>query len=317
MSREAWHKRSVGQSSSPGKTRNRRWVNSHSEGKWWIRNVRREVGGPQKNSRRSPRRQRREQGFESPRGKSHDVWRDSDTGCGWSSSAWDSQSPKPNICRHFQAGHCTWGSSCYFSHEWPDSNVDLLPQKAGIRFRLDRDAVQVLRGPSWATPVSNTSTGPMRPRIVGSLEDLGRCEDGSWDPQLGLDMWWEGDCWTSTVISTEPDVDIDFSVVRLDQAESHPGLLQAWERVPWQSVGKAFLISIAVSSSRCCVPALVVVVLFNRPHAIDERHTHSALRSAFSKSSSLKNRSKQRGGQIQQKLLSCEDEAKTSGPVQS
>ena len=125
--------------------------------------------------------------------------------------------------------------------------MDLQPVKpAGIRFRLAQDAAQVLLGPPWARPDTRTNTGPMRPRIVGNLEELGFCkEETSWEPQGGLDLWWEGDCWTSTVISTEPDLEIEFCVVRLDQAESHPGLMQAWERTEMHEATRT------VGLSRC------------------------------------------------------------------
>lgn len=241
----------MGPSGSPGKAHR----SLNSEGKWWIRSVRKEVGGPQKSCRRSPRRQRREQGFESPRrGKSYDAWRDSgnswasdhsawDEHCsGWdencsgrdeNSSGWDEncsgwdENCAQHVCRYFPNG--SWDSSCYSSHDWLVD--DRMPSKpSGIRFRLDQDAAQVLCGPSWAWPDTRTGTGPMRPRIVGNLEELGG-GDGDWEPQGGLDLWWEGDCWTSTVISLEPDRDVEFCVVRLDQAESHPGLMQPWERV--------------------------------------------------------------------------------------
>ncbi|CAE7512973.1 unnamed protein product [Symbiodinium natans] len=230
MSREAWHKRSVGPSSSPGKSSKHRSVNS-SEGKWWIKSVRRDGG---RKSKRSPRR-RFEQGPESPRENSYDACRDSDSSWGRSTSVtsgWEEQRPERHICRDFQNGYCEWGGSCYFSHDWTEGHMDLQPVKpAGIRFRLAQDAAQVLLGPPWARPDTRTNTGPMRPRIVGNLEELGFCkEETSWEPQGGLDLWWEGDCWTSTVISTEPDLEIEFCVVRLDQAESHPGLMQAWER---------------------------------------------------------------------------------------
>ncbi|CAE7243535.1 unnamed protein product, partial [Symbiodinium sp. KB8] len=191
MSREAWQKRRVGPSGSPGKAHR----SLNSEGKWWIRSVRKEVGGPQKSCRRSPRRQRREQGFESPRrGKSYDAWRDSgnswasdhsawDEHCsGWdencsgrdeNSSGWDEncsgwdENCAQHVCRYFPNG--SWDSSCYSSHDWLVD--DRMPSKpSGIRFRLDQDAAQVLCGPSWAWPDTRTGTGPMRPRIVGNLE---------------------------------------------------------------------------------------------------------------------------------------------------
>jgi len=48
--------------------------------------------------------------------------------------------------------------------------------------------------PPWrvATELSSEGTGPMRVRIVGDTEDLGLAE-GQWDPNLGIDLCWEGD----------------------------------------------------------------------------------------------------------------------------
>lgn len=155
---------------------------------------------------------------------SRDDWRTSDTQS-WTWHASDTSNGHQNVsrvCEYFQSGQCHWGNSCYFSHDW---SAD-----AGIVFLLAPEASDVLM-PPWrvATELSSEGTGPMRVRIVGDTEDLGLAE-GQWDPNLGIDLCWEGDGWRSMVIPLEPESIFHFCVVRVDQPESHPGLLQGWRR---------------------------------------------------------------------------------------
>eukprot|EP00403_Amphidinium_massartii_P001928 CAMPEP_0178371982 /NCGR_PEP_ID=MMETSP0689_2-20121128/1110_1 /TAXON_ID=160604 /ORGANISM="Amphidinium massartii, Strain CS-259" /LENGTH=468 /DNA_ID=CAMNT_0019991875 /DNA_START=27 /DNA_END=1429 /DNA_ORIENTATION=+ len=47
----------------------------------------------------------------------------------------------------------------------------------------------------------------------------------AWDPQLGLDLFWEGESWTSTLISAPARTELSFCLVQVLQRHSHPGLL--------------------------------------------------------------------------------------------
>merc|ERR1739848_365195 len=89
----------------------------------------------------------------------------------------------------------------------------------------------VLEGP----PNNNDATwfldtGPMRVRIVGNIDDLGY-EEGWFNPQLGIDLFWEGHRWTSVVFQAIPNSIVRFFVVRLDQSDHHPGLMQGGHRI--------------------------------------------------------------------------------------
>eukprot|EP00928_Gymnodinium_smaydae_P032034 TRINITY_DN23319_c0_g1_i1.p1 TRINITY_DN23319_c0_g1~~TRINITY_DN23319_c0_g1_i1.p1 ORF type:complete len:546 (-),score=18.73 TRINITY_DN23319_c0_g1_i1:30-1667(-) len=102
-------------------------------------------------------------------------------------------------------------------------------KSAGICFFVDKNATEKMYGPCWAEDCT-LDTGPMRVRIVGDIPDLGLSEDGSWDPQNGVDLCWEGKGWRSLVYQVAPQSWLRFCVVRLDQSESHPGVLQGWRR---------------------------------------------------------------------------------------
>ena len=107
-------------------------------------------------------------------------------------------------CDYFQAGYCHWGSSCYFSHDWMEQeNAEKPSELAALVFILDSKAAEVMHGPSWCNELTTEDTGPMRVRLVGDFEDL-QAEDGEtwdnwddemdiWDPNLGIDLHWEGD----------------------------------------------------------------------------------------------------------------------------
>ncbi|CAJ1440489.1 unnamed protein product [Effrenium voratum] len=151
------------------------------------------------------------------------------------------ESGKP--CLYFQSGHCFWGSSCYFSHEWRREQNDWCEELeeveveeendgklAAVVFHLQAEGVlEVMPKPSWASWAEG-STGPMRVRVVGNLEELGQEESGNWDPNLGVDLIWEGDGWKSFLVPAPPCKELRFCLVRVDQSESHPGLLQGWRR---------------------------------------------------------------------------------------
>eukprot|EP00913_Durusdinium_trenchii_P010855 g10184.t1 len=100
---------------------------------------------------------------------------------------------------------------------------------AGLVFVLAAEAFEAFETPS--SEMMTEDTGPMRVRVVGDLDELGYSEElEEWDPNLGVDLCWEGDVWRSFVIAVEPETLVHFSLVRLDQPESHPGLLQGWRR---------------------------------------------------------------------------------------
>ncbi|CAJ1346190.1 unnamed protein product, partial [Effrenium voratum] len=136
-----------------------------------------------------------------------------------------------------------WGSSCYFSHEWRREQNDRCEELeeveveeendgklAAVVFHLQAEGVlEVMPKPSWASWAEG-STGPMRVRVVGNLEELGQEESGNWDPNLGIDLIWEGDGWKSFLVPAPPCKELRFCLVRVDQSESHPGLLQGWRR---------------------------------------------------------------------------------------
>ena len=155
-----------------------------------------------------------------------------------SNEHWDDtgNSESGKRCEYFQSGYCHWGSSCYFSHDWNGTNeneqvASNIP--AGVVFLLDGEAAEVMGGKEQlerleAQPELD-GTGPLRVRIVGDIEELGFSE-GKWDPNLGVDLCWEGDGWRSMVIKVSPESFFHFCVVRVDQPESHPGLLQGWAR---------------------------------------------------------------------------------------
>ena len=104
----------------------------------------------------------------------------------WNDWRDQSESISPKICEYFQSGYCHWGQSCYFSHDWNGHIVD-----AGVVFLLDADAAEVLVTPWHSSHDPGEGTGPMRVRIVGDTEELGFSE-GQWDPNLGIDLCWEG-----------------------------------------------------------------------------------------------------------------------------
>eukprot|EP00438_Fugacium_kawagutii_P005967 Skav224302 [mRNA] locus=scaffold772:295114:295773:+ [translate_table: standard] len=116
-------------------------------------------------------------------------------------SWWDQQEPsslrsaRSDSCEYFRSGYCYWGSSCYFSHDWMQTSdamdideVGDAAAAAGVVFLLCSDAAEVL---GHGGTGNCDGTGPMRVRIVGDLEDLGFSE-GEWDPNLGIDLCWEG-----------------------------------------------------------------------------------------------------------------------------
>jgi len=167
----------------------------------------------------------------------------------WENSNWDSDAFESNehwdetgnsetggkTCEYFQSGYCHWGSSCYFSHDWNGTNENGENEQfvasnipAGVVFLLDGEAAEVMGGEGLRL-LPLDGTGPLRLRIVGDIEELGFSE-GKWDPNLGVDLCWEGDGWRSMVIKVSPESFFHFCVVRVDQPESHPGLLQGWAR---------------------------------------------------------------------------------------
>lgn len=82
----------------------------------------------------------------------------------------------------------------------------------------------------WKKPP--VDTGPLRLRVTGDVEALG-CWDSywDWDPENGIDLFWEGRQWTSLVLPVPPETTIRFRVFRLEQSESHPGVLQGNHRI--------------------------------------------------------------------------------------
>jgi len=169
---------------------------------------------------------------------------------------------KSVACHHFKTGVCEFGKECVFLHESVESSIEPKPQAAdenleaaywsehdpyfgdvrligelrlkvseaaGICFFVDKSATEVLHGPNWAK-ACELDSGPMRVRIVGNVEDLGLCDDRSWDPHYGIDLVWERDGWRSMILQVAPGSKVEFCVVRLDQPESHPGVLQGWKR---------------------------------------------------------------------------------------
>eukprot|EP00811_Abedinium_folium_P033429 NODE_6393_length_1676_cov_2.198838.p1 GENE.NODE_6393_length_1676_cov_2.198838~~NODE_6393_length_1676_cov_2.198838.p1 ORF type:complete len:547 (+),score=89.87 NODE_6393_length_1676_cov_2.198838:2-1642(+) len=101
--------------------------------------------------------------------------------------------------------------------------------QSGIRFlvALIADCPDVLgRGAEHA----ELDTGPARLRLLGSTEALG-CLNGVGNPQDGVDLFWEGDGWASVVVPVTPHTPIAFEVLRVDQPESHPGVLQGYRRI--------------------------------------------------------------------------------------
>ena len=126
-------------------------------------------------------------GCETTSQRSRDDWRTADRTHNWtwhtSSASNGYQDVSSRICAYFQSGQCHWGDSCYFSHDW---SAD-----AGVVFLLAPEASEALL-PPWRVALSSEATGPMRARIVGDTDDLGLAE-GEWDPNLGIDLCWEGD----------------------------------------------------------------------------------------------------------------------------
>ncbi|CAK9017035.1 Uncharacterized protein SCF082_LOCUS13447 [Durusdinium trenchii] len=178
----------------------------------------------------------------------HDRWNWDDDCNTTSSFTHDSDT---RGCEYFQSGFCNWGASCYFSHDWTDMDHSSMPDgpewshehfsteplvddpqtsaTAGLVFVLAAEAFEAFETPS--SEMMTEDTGPMRVRVVGDLDELGYSEElEEWDPNLGVDLCWEGDVWRSFVIAVEPETLVHFSLVRLDQPESHPGLLQGWRR---------------------------------------------------------------------------------------
>lgn len=97
-------------------------------------------------------------------------------------------------------------------------------------------------------PLDEGPLGPLRLRVTGNVWALGCPERGSddgwdddgddswddgrdWDPQGGVDLFWEGGHWTSLVIPVPPRRAIRFRVCRLMQENAIPGLLQGMERL--------------------------------------------------------------------------------------
>mmetsp|Transcript_65341 Transcript_65341/g.181249 ORF Transcript_65341/g.181249 Transcript_65341/m.181249 type:complete len:583 (-) Transcript_65341:88-1836(-) len=143
------------------------------------------------------------------------------------------------VCQYFQKGFCTFGDKCWYLHpqRWENGHkepafADLSQpdgpawELAGIRFVVTGPATE--RSP-YCKCTPPLDTGPMRLRVAGSNEALGGWED-EWDPQAGVDLHWEGDRWTSVVLTVPPRVAFTFCLARMDEPECHPGVLQGCRR---------------------------------------------------------------------------------------
>jgi len=136
------------------------------------------------------------------------------------------------ICKYFQQGYCMFGDKCWYLHPQHSEEVrqhadESQSPPAGVRFVVRcPSGMQQSRYCRCRPPLHS---GPLRLRIVGNIEALG-CWENEWDPHEGIDLFWEGDKWTSTVLTVEPLIKIRFCLVSMDEPECHPGVLQGYMR---------------------------------------------------------------------------------------
>lgn len=118
-----------------------------------------------------------------------------------------------------------------------------------------KDAATV-QGAVASTGTVALPTGPERLRVVGAGEAF-----GDWDTHLGLDLFWEGTQWESTLINVLPDTDIAFCLLHIQDAEDllgiHPYEAQERRRFAWEpsvtlrspTAGNVLEVTLALSQS--------------------------------------------------------------------
>jgi len=185
------------------------------------------------------------QRWPSPWGRGDGSWRQSAEAKDWSWAAHDewawragSQGYVSDSWKDSRWGQSSWGD-CW---SWTSKDWDVgckkwerrgqpqprgLEARAGLRFIVESQAHE-LAGWQPHRPWQPLDTGPARIRIIGSVEALGW--EGVAEPQYGVDLFWEGDRWTSVVLDVHPKCAISFRAVQVQQSQSHPGLLQGAQR---------------------------------------------------------------------------------------
>lgn len=148
------------------------------------------------------------------------------------------------------------------AHKRPNAGAHLLPreEQAALLFVVDwRPQDEKMDGLHGEDTFERT--GPMRLRVVGDTEPLG-CWYDKPDSQLGVDLFWEGDRWVSTLVPAVPAETLRFTVQRVEQSETHPGVLQGSQRTdihdnrtflscPWHAVTAPSAGSVAIVRLQC------------------------------------------------------------------
>lgn len=162
-------------------------------------------------------------------------------------------------CQYYNQGFCYYGNSCWYAHcdwssswgsssrrpgeeHWSDDETGIrspLSEELWVRKvpRSERAGLRIIvGGPCHSRPVAadlpteQRATGPLRLRVVGDVQPLG-CYESYWDPQYGMDLIWEGERWVSCLVDLPQNSLVTFCILRVDQPESHPGVLQGCRRI--------------------------------------------------------------------------------------